>query len=442
MSARTGKVGPGLATMLVAGNMVGSGIFLLPATLASIGSITLLGWLVATGGALLIALAFARLAALHPGQGPCDYARIRLGRFAGFQSYLLYLLVTWVGNLGVAIAAVGYLGSLFPAVASGWPAAFACVGLIVALMALNLSGARRVCQFDSVTLVAGLLPVLLVGTLGWLHFDAHLFHASWNPGHLPIHTALPRSLLFVFWAFLGLESAAVAAAVVERPERNVAIASIGGVLLAAAVYIVASTVIFGLVPAAQLAASSAPFADASRVLLGNVGAGFVAAAALVKTVGTLSGWILMAGETGRAAALQGFLPRALGRLDASGAPATALACAAAFTCVMALATKSPTLAQQFERLVDVSVLASLIVYSYALVGLLRRPAGTPPGAQRAGFAAQACALGGLAFCAWVIFASDANSLWLLLVLLALAVPAWALGVARSAPATAAPQDAP
>jgi len=196
------------------------------------------------------------------------------------------------------------------------------------------------------------------------------------------------------------------------------------------------------VPAAQLAASSAPFADASRVLLGNVGAGFVAAAALVKTVGTLSGWILMAGETGRAAALQGFLPRALGRLDASGAPATALACAAAFTCVMALATKSPTLAQQFERLVDVSVLASLIVYSYALVGLLRRHANTPPGAQRTGFAAQACALGGLAFCAWVIFASDASSLWLLLVLLAMAVPAWVLGVARSAPAPAAPQDTP
>jgi len=271
--------------------------------------------------------------------------------------------------------------------------------------------------------------VLLVGTLGWLHFDAHLFQASWNPGHLPLHTALPRSLLFVFWAFLGLESAAVAASVVENPERNVAIASIGGVLLAAAVYIVASTVIFGLVPAAQLAGSAAPFADASRVLLGNVGAGFVAAAALVKTVGTLSGWILMAGETGRAAALQGFLPRALTRLDASGAPAVSLACAAAFTCVMALATKSPTLAQQFERLVDVSVLASLLVYSLALAGMFRR-AGSP---QRIGPAWQACAVGGIGFCGWVILASDASSLWLLLVLMALAVPAWLLGVARSAP---------
>jgi arginine:agmatine antiporter len=426
--------------MLVAGNMVGSGLFLLPASLAMIGSISLLGWLAATLGALVIALAFARLAALHPGaSGPCDYAQIRLGRFAGFQSYLLYLVVTWLGNLGVAIAAVGYLATLVPGIDSGWPATLAAIGLIVALTLLNLTGARRVCQFDGVTLVAGLLPILLVCTVGWAHFDPALFRSAWNPAQLPVHVALPRSLLFVFWAFLGLESAAVAAAVVERPERNVAIASICGVLLAAVVYITASTVIFGLVPIGQLANSSAPFADASRVLLGTAGASLVAVAALVKTVGTLSGWILMAAETGRAAARQGFLPRALTRIDASGAPAVALATASTVTCLIALATRSPTLAQQFDRLVDVSVLASLLVYSYAMVGLLR----PRPGEAVIGRPAQCYALAGIGFCGYVIFASGGASLGWLLGLLALTVPVYGFWMAgRRARPVATPDGSP
>jgi arginine:agmatine antiporter len=426
LNARAGTIGPGLATMLVAGNMVGSGLFLLPASLATIGSISLLGWLAATAGSLVIALAFARLAALHPGAaGPCDYAQLRLGRFAGFQAYLLYLVVTWLGNLGVAIAAVGYLASFVPALGAGWPATFSAIGLIVALTLLNLTGARRACQFDTVALVAGLLPIALICTLGWVHFDPALFRASWNPGHLTTTVALPRSLLFVFWAFLGLESAAVAAAVVERPERNVAVATIGGVLLAAAIYITASTVIFGLVPASQLASSTAPFADAARVLLGTAGASLVAVAALIKTVGTLSGWILMAAETGRAAAQRGFLPGALRQVDASGAPAVALACASSVTCVIALATRSPTLAQQFNRLVDVSVLASLLVYGYAMVGLLRRV----PGSAATGRQAQVLALAGIAFCGYVIIASGGDSLWWLLGLLALTVPVYGFWVA-------------
>jgi arginine:agmatine antiporter len=427
--------------MLVAGNMVGSGLFLLPASLATIGSISLLGWLAATAGSLVIALAFARLATLHPGAaGPCDYAQLRLGRFAGFQSYLLYLVVTWLGNLGVAIAAVGYLAIFVPALGLGWPGTFASIGLIIALTLLNLSGARRACQFDTLALVAGLLPIVLVCTLGWKHFDPALFRAAWNPGHLPTAVALPRSLLFVFWAFLGLESAAVAAAVVENPRRNVAVATVGGVLLAAAIYVTASTVIFGLVPAGQLASSSAPFADASRVLLGTAGASLVAVAALIKTVGTLSGWILMAAETGRAAAQRGFLPRALARIDRSGAPAVALACASTVTCMLALATRSPTLAQQFNRLVDVSVLASMLVYAYAMVGMLRRV----PGSAATGRPGHLLAVAGIAFCGYVIIASDGESLWWLLGLLALTVPVYGFWMAgtRGRAAAAQPGDTP
>jgi arginine:agmatine antiporter len=437
VSGRTGKIGPVLATVLVAGNMIGSGIFLLPATLAGIGSISLLGWIAATVAALLLALALARLAAVDPqAGGPCAYARVALGRYFGFQSYVLYVIVCWVGNLGVAIAAVGYLGSLIPGVAVGWPGTLTSVALIVALTALNIYGPRRVCQFDSVTMVAGLLPVGLVATLGWWRFDPDLFRQSWNPGGLSLAAALPQSLLLVFWAFLGLESASIAAAVVERPERNIALATVGGVLLAAWVYIAASAAIFGLLPAAALARSSAPFADATRVLLGPTAASLVAIAALIKTVGTLSGWILVGAQTGQAAAEQGYLPRALARIDRRGVPVVALITASAFTCAVALASKSPTLADQFERLVDLSVLLSMLVYAYAMVALLRPGlrASAAPGTWY-----RLCAALGILFCAYVVFSSPGNLLWMLGALLLLTLAAYALWIdVPATPATGTP----
>jgi arginine:agmatine antiporter len=426
VSTGTEKIGPALATFLVAGNMIGSGIFLLPATLAGIGGISLLGWVTATVAALAIALGFARLAARNPqAGGPCAYAQAAFGRQVGFQAYLMYVIICWVGNLGVAIAAIGYLAALLPGIDAGWYGTGAAVLLIAGLTVLNLWGPRRACQFDAFAIICGLLPVLLVATFGWLRFDAALFHRSWNPGHLAIGTALPRSLLLVFWAFLGLESASIAAAVVERPERNVAVATIAGVLLAALVYIAASAAIFGLLPVSVLSHSNAPFADATRVLLGTAAAGLVALAALVKTVGTLSGWILLAAQTGQAAARQGFLPRALTLQDARGVPVRALLVSSSFTCLVAIVTKSSTLAQQFEQLVYLSVLLSLTVYAAALAALFKPSASTREGSDAF---YRSCAGMGILFCLYVIGSSPYYMQWMLaaLVLVILAVDVLAL----------------
>jgi len=411
VSAGTEKIGPALATFLVAGNMIGSGIFLLPATLAGIGGISLLGWAAASVAALAIALGFARLAARSPAAGgPCAYAQAAFGRHVGFQAYLMYVIICWVGNLGVAIGAIGYLAALLPGVDAGWYGAGAAVLLIAVLTVLNLLGPRRACQFDAIAIICGLLPVLLVATFGWLHFDAALFHRSWNPGGLAISTALPRSLVLVFWAFLGLESASIAAAVVERPERNVAVATVGGVLLAAVVYVAASAAIFGLVPLSVLSHTNAPFAEATRVLLGTAAAGLVALAALVKTVGTLSGWILLAAQTGQAAARQGFLPRALTLQDGRGVPVRALLVSSSFTCLVAIVTKSSTLAQQFESLVHLSVLLSLAVYAAALAALFRRRAALQ---DTLNTFYRTCAALGILFCLYVIGSSPRFMLWML-----------------------------
>jgi arginine:agmatine antiporter len=376
------RIGPVLATLLVAGNMIGSGVYLLPATLAGIGSITVLGWILAAIGAIAIAMVIARLGMLRPlSGGHCAYAQAAFGARVGFQAYGMYWICCVIGNLAIALAAIGYLASFFPILAQGLPLMLASAGLILLLTILNIVGPRQVCQFDSLALFAGLVPIVLVGTVGWLYFDPQLFTHAWRVSPAPAHLAVSQSLVSVFWAFLGLESAAVVTAVVENPKRNVPIATIAGVLIAAGVYIAACSAIFGLVPAARLATSTAPFADAAVILLGPIAGTVVAIAAIAKATGTLAGWLLVTAQTGEGAAERGLFPKMLAQTDARGIPVRNLVIVALLTCAMTFASRSPTLAAQFSRLIEVSVLLALASYVYACLALFRIDADTGSGTR-------------------------------------------------------------
>ncbi len=364
------KIGPLLATLLVASNMIGSGIFLLPATLAAVGGITLIGWLIATVGALLIAAVLAKLAQVAPiPGGPCSYAGEALGPYMGFQASALYWASCWLGNVAIALAASGYLASFFPQLGGPLAATATAVALIWIFTLINIAGPRFVCQVESVALSLGLVPIAAVALGGWWFFDAKIFNASWNVQHLPVYRAIPDSLVLLFWAFTGLESASIATAVVDNPRRNVPLATVGGVGLAALVYISSCTVIMGLIPAATLATSTAPFADAVRIMLGPVAGACVAFTALIKASGTLGGWILLSAQTGKAGADRGVLPAIFGRTDRRGVPVLNLLVVAAITTVIAFATVSPTLGEHFGRLIEVSVILCLLVYVYACMAV-------------------------------------------------------------------------
>src|ERR1700733_6125577 len=183
---RNRKIGPVLATALVASNMIGSGIFLLPATLAAVGSITVVGWAIGTVGALLIAMILAKLSQVAPQPGgPCAYAGDALGPYFGFQANALYWLSCWIGNIAIAVAAIGYLASFVPALSQPVPGAFATIAFIWVLTAVNILGPRLVCQIESLAIAVGLVPILLVATGGWWYFDARVFADSWNVRHAP-----------------------------------------------------------------------------------------------------------------------------------------------------------------------------------------------------------------------------------------------------------------
>jgi arginine:agmatine antiporter len=366
------------ATALVAGSMIGSGVYLLPATFGAVGSISILGWVAATAAALAIAGLFAALGAAAPdARGLAGYVQAGLGRFAGVVTTVIYWSLCWFGNVAVALAVAGYAGFLAPALAPAGPRlAVTLAAIWLAVLACWL-GPRAVARVEALTLVVGLAPILLAATFGWIAFDPHVFAVSWNPQKLGVVEATRSAALIAFWAFLGVESAAAVAAVVRDPARNVARATFGGVLAAAAIYIAACAALMGLLPAPELAKSTAPFADAARVLLGVGGGAVIALCALARAAGCLTAWTLVVSETTRSAADEGVFFRVFRTRPGERASLVNLATSGVLTSAVALFTAAPSLGEQFGRLTNVAVILSLYAYILAggsLIRLTRRPA--------------------------------------------------------------------
>lgn len=418
------KLGLGLATMLVAGNMIGSGIYLLPASLALIGGISLAGWAVAAIGALLMAAVFGWLAVLRPGtDGLATLIGDRLGRVFGFQTAQFYWLTCWIGDIAVAVAVTGYLAFFLPVLRDTWPGATATAGVIWLATIINIVGVRFAGRVDGLTLIVGLVPIVAVGAFGWLYFDPELFASSWNVGEAAPTDAVRASVAMVFWAFLGLESASVAAAVVKNPSRNVPLATVGGVAVAALVYIAAFAAIMGLLPADRMASSTAPFADAVARIVGPVAAALVAICATAKAMGTLGGWVLVTAETTRWTAAAGYLPRWLARRSGRGTSARALVAMAVLMTGVVIATASPTLAEQFNLMINLAVMLSLMVYAFCCVALLRT-SGEMPADRR--LLARVVALLALHFCLWVAIEAGRQALLFGAALIVLTFAAWPL----------------
>ena len=228
----------------------------------------------------------------------------------------------------------------------------------------------------------------------------------------------------MFWAFVGLESASVATDIVENPRRNVPIATLGGVALSGLVYVASSIIIMGVLPASELAKSSAPFADAVRPMLGPVAAAAVALMAATKAIGTLAGWILLTGQTGKTAAERGLFPRIFARTDTAGVPVANLLLMALLMTAVVFGTMSPTLGQQFGKLIDVSTVLCLVVYLYACTAIWHyRESGPESGS---GLRYRAIALAAMAICVLVIATSDVSLLALSAVIGILTVPLYPL----------------
>ena len=364
-------MGAFLATSIVAGNMIGSGIYLLPAALASVGAGSLLGWLLAAFGAAVLAAVYSLLALRRPSSETIvDYPAKVFHPVIGFFNWAAYWAACWVGNIAVLLVAVGYLTTLFGVDVGRSGETALLIAAIWLGAAINFIGPRIVGRLSAATLLLGLAPIAMVIAVAAVKFDPELLAASWNVSGKPLLEATPPIVLTIFWAFLGLESANAIAGAVKNPQRTVPIAAVAGTLIAATIYALASTALFGLIPATALSASSAPFADAVSTSAGALAGAFVAAAAFARTFGCSASWLLVSVEAHHAGANTGYLPRLLSGADRDNRTRDIMVVAVMMT-VVSLATISPTLNEQFLLIVDITVLMFLFVYGVSSLALMR-----------------------------------------------------------------------
>ncbi|WP_312142945.1 cadaverine/lysine antiporter [Atlantibacter hermannii] len=370
------KIGLFACTGVVAGNMMGSGIALLPANLASIGSIALWGWGISLLGAVSLAYVYARLAIRNPQQGgPIAYAG-EISPAFGFQTGVLYYHANWIGNLAIGITAVSYLSTFFPVLSQPIPAGIACIVIVWVFTFINMLGGSWVSRLTTIGLVLVLIPVVLTAVVGWHWFDVAIYKANWNTSHTTDVHAVFKSILLCLWAFVGVESAAVSTGIVENPRRTVPLATMTGTCLAGLVYIAATQVIAGMYPASQMASSGAPFAVSASTMFGTWAAPVVSAFTAFACLTSLGSWMMLVGQAGQRAADDGNFPKIYGELDSNGIPKKGLFLAGIqmtvlMLLIMVLDSSGGKASDLFGELTGIAVLLTMLPYFYSCVDLIR-----------------------------------------------------------------------
>ena len=349
---------------LVIGNMIGASVFLLPASLAPYGVNSIFGWLLTAAGSILLAIVFARLARSYPdAAGPYVYPHKAFGEAVGFLTAWGYWMAVWIGNAAIVTGTVAYLAELVPAIKQtvAGPAIVSCA-IIWILTFINWRGVRQAGVLQIVTTALKLLPLLALVVLAVVLLgrgDASVIRVDPQPLSLAAVTA---SATLTLWAFLGLESATVPAGRVIDPEKTIPRATLWGTAITTALYVLACSTVVLLLPTAELAQSTAPFADVVRMFWGGNAATLFALFAFIAGFGSLNGWILVQGEMPATLARAGVFPKFFARQSKYQTPGTALFITGALLTIVVLFNYSSSMVEVFTRMLLISTLSTLVTY--------------------------------------------------------------------------------
>lgn len=372
MEATKKKMNVTQLTLLVTVNMMGSGIIMLPTNMAQVGAISLLSWIVTALGSMALAYGFAQAGIFNqrPG-GMAAYAEDAYGKPGYFITFLLYFFSLAIGNVAIAISAVGYLAGFFPGM-SATPIAtcLSVIALIWLTTFANFGGPSVTGKIGSVTVWGVIIPVAGLSIIGWFWFSTETFAQAWNPHGLSLGEGLGSSIALTLWAFLGMESAAQNSDAVENPKRDVPLACLFGTLGAAAVYILSTTVIQGIVPNAELAKSTGPFALAYAKMFSPTIGSIIMGLAVLACVGSLLGWQFTIAQTAKSAAGERLFPAFFSKVNGMNAPVVGMIVMGVVQTLMALSTISPSLSEQFSALVNLAVVTNVIPYIISLSALM------------------------------------------------------------------------
>lgn len=365
------------------GGTIGSGIFMIPAVLAPFGGLGLVSLMMATAGALAVAMMFGSLARrITTTGGVYAYTRAGLGDFAGFLIAWSGWIGLWVSSAAIAIAFASYFGVLIPAI--GQSSLFSAItGLVViwTIVGINIAGVRETGIFSLTSTILKLLPLLLIALAGlWFVDTASLPPMHPGEGNALLVTASVFTI--AFWNFMGIESATIPAEDTQNPDRTIPRATIIGTLTVGAVYLLVSFVALGVIPFNVLADSSSPLSDVGVSLFGGVGGLIVVIGALVSTAGALNTTMLTTGQIAMAAARDELFPHVFARLSSRHTPVFSYVFAGLLASAMLIANFTRGLVAAYVYIILIATLTGVLTYAFSAISsliLLRRDSSVPAG---------------------------------------------------------------
>ena len=423
MTKQNQKIGLLAATSLVVGNIIGAGIFVLPASLAKFGSISIVGWLFTATGALILAKIFSNFSKKLRGKsgGPYIYSKVVFGDFIGFLVAWGYWISCWVNNAAIAVAIVSALSFFFPElVTNPFYATITGLSFIWFFTFTSSKGIKSSGNIQILTTIAKLIPLILIIVFGFFIFDLEIF-PEFNLTDQNDFEILPIVAVMTLYAFLGLECASIPAENIKNPEINIPKATMAGTLISTLIYILSTIVLFGIIPAENLVNSPAPFAEAGEIIGGKYFGFLISAGAAISAIGALNGWILITSYMPMTMANDRLFPKVFAKKNKKGFPYLSLLLGSILTSFVMTMNYTDGLVDRFEFLILLTTLSTLIPYffvsvSYILFHVEKRLF------KINSFRSVILGLFGCLYSLWAIFGSGIDSIVYGTILLILGIP--------------------
>ena len=423
MTKQNQKIGLLAATSLVVGNIIGAGIFVLPASLGKFGSISIVGWLFTATGALILAKIFSNFSKKLKGKsgGPYIYSKVVFGDFIGFLVAWGYWISCWVNNAAIAVAIVSALSFFFPElVTNPFYATITGLSFIWFFTFTSSRGIKSSGNIQILTTIAKLIPLVLIILFGFFIFDLEIF-PEFNLTDQNDFEILPVVAVMTLYAFLGLECATIPAENIKNPEKTIPKATMVGTLISTLIYILSTIVLFGIIPAENLVNSPAPFAEAGEIIGGKYFGFLISAGAAISAIGALNGWILITSYMPMTMANDRLFPKVFAKKNKKGFPYLSLLLGSILTSFVMTMNYTDGLVDRFEFLILLTTLSTLIPYffvsvSYILFHVEKRLF------KINSFRSVILGLFGSLYSLWAIFGSGIDSIVYGTILLILGIP--------------------
>ncbi|QSX73752.1 amino acid permease [Lysobacter arenosi] len=334
-------------------DVIGSGIYLLPAAAAALlGPASLWAVLLAGFAVSLLVLCYAQAASYFDGPGGGYlYAREAFGPFIGFEVGWMLLLTRLATAAALSNGLAAAVTHYWPAAATGLPRIAIVTGSLGLLVMINVIGVRAAARTGVVLAIGKLLPLLLFVAIGAFHVDAALA----SPANAPISTkTLAEAALLLLFAYAGFENLPAAAGEYRNPRRDVPFALLTMIATVTLVYASVQWVALGTLPG--LASSSTPLAQAAAGFSGETLALLMTVGASISILGTTSNTVMMAPRYLLALASDGYGPRSLAAIHPRlHTPAVAVV-------VIGVISLALALSGSFVQLALLSVVSRLCTY--------------------------------------------------------------------------------